>query len=119
VVASLGLWSVGRGRWGAGGGCGLSGRLLLGFGDAGSADQDERGGEDGARTRPATGWKALTPSELEVVRLAAQGMTNPEIGQQLYLSRRTVQTHLAHAFRKLGITSRVQLAAEAAKRATP
>jgi DNA-binding NarL/FixJ family response regulator len=70
----------------------------------------------GARKRPATGWEALTPSELEVARLAAQGLTNPDIGQQLYISRRTVQTHLAHAFRKLNITSRIQLAAEAAKR---
>ena len=55
----------------------------------------------GARKRPATGWQALTPSELEAVRLASEGLTNPEIGQRLFISRRTVQTHLAHAFRKL------------------
>ena len=70
----------------------------------------------GARKRPESGWEALTPSELEVVHLAAQGMTNPEIGQRLFISRRTVQTHLAHAFRKLDISSRVELAAEAARR---
>jgi DNA-binding CsgD family transcriptional regulator len=70
----------------------------------------------GARKRPERGWEALTPSELEVVRLAAQGLTNPEIGQRLFISRRTVQTHLAHAFRKLDISSRVELAAQAAKR---
>ena len=70
----------------------------------------------GARKRPASGWEALTPSEVEVVSLAAQGMTNPEIGQRLFISRRTVQTHLAHSFRKLDISSRVELAAEAARR---
>jgi DNA-binding CsgD family transcriptional regulator len=72
----------------------------------------------GARKRPTSGWEALTPSELDVVRLVAQGLTNPEVGQRLYISRRTVQTHLAHAFRKLNITTRTQLAAEIAKRPT-
>ena len=72
----------------------------------------------GARKRPATGWPALTPSELEVVRLAARGLTNPEIGARLFISRRTVQTHLAHAFRKLGVASRVELAAEVARRSS-
>jgi DNA-binding CsgD family transcriptional regulator len=70
----------------------------------------------GARKRPSTGWDSLTPSELEVVRLAAEGLTNPQIGQRLFISRRTVQTHLAHAFRKLDLSSRVELAAEAARR---
>ena len=70
----------------------------------------------GANKRPARGWESLTPSELEVVGLAATGLTNPEIGQRLFISRRTVQTHLAHAFRKLDISSRVELAAEAARR---
>ena len=70
----------------------------------------------GAYKRPETGWESLTPSELEVVRLAAEGLTNPEIGQRLFISRRTVQTHLAHAFRKLDLSSRVELAAEAVRR---
>ena len=69
----------------------------------------------GARKRPERGWESLTPSELEVVRLAATGLTNPQIGQRLFISPRTVQTHLAHAFRKLDLSSRVELAAEAAK----
>jgi DNA-binding CsgD family transcriptional regulator len=43
-------------------------------------------------------------------------MTNPEIGQRLFISRRTVQTHLGHAFRKLDLSSRVELAAEVARR---
>jgi DNA-binding CsgD family transcriptional regulator len=70
----------------------------------------------GARKRPETGWESLTPSELEVVRLAANGLTNNEIGQRLFISRRTVQTHLAHVFRKLDLASRVELAAESARR---
>ena len=45
--------------------------------------------------------------------LVAEGLSNPQIGQRLYVSRRTVQTHLAHVFAKLDITSRTQLAAEA------
>jgi DNA-binding NarL/FixJ family response regulator len=69
----------------------------------------------GTRKRPTTGWESLTPSELDVVSLAAEGLTNPQIGQRLYISRRTVQTHLAHAFQKLQLTSRIQLATEAAK----
>lgn len=72
----------------------------------------------GARKRPAHGWESLTPSEVEVVRLAAEGLTNPEIGRRLFISPRTVQTHLAHSFRKLDISSRVELAAEAARRQT-
>jgi DNA-binding CsgD family transcriptional regulator len=70
----------------------------------------------GARKRPPTGWDALTPSEVEVVRFAAERLTNPQIGQRLFISRRRVQTHLAHAFRKIDIASRVELAAEAARR---
>jgi DNA-binding CsgD family transcriptional regulator/tetratricopeptide (TPR) repeat protein len=70
----------------------------------------------GARKRPLTGWESLTPSELDVVRLAAEGLTNPQIGQRLFISPRTVQTHLGHAFRKLDISSRVELAAESVRR---
>jgi len=70
----------------------------------------------GARTRAAYGWEALTPSETEVVALAADGLTNPEVGRRLCISRRTVQSHLSSAFRKLEITSRVELAALVARR---
>jgi len=64
----------------------------------------------GSRSRPLTGWHSLTPTEQTVVALVAEGLTNPQIGNRLYISRRTVQTHLAHVFAKLDITSRAQLA---------
>lgn len=71
----------------------------------------------GERKRPATGWDSLTPAELDVVRLVSQGMSNKDIGERLFISPRTVQAHLTHVYTKLGMTSRVQLAQEAARRA--
>ena len=70
----------------------------------------------GARKRPAFGWDSLTPTELAVVRLAAAGLTNPAIGEQLFISRGTVKTHLEHVFTKLGVRTRAELAAAAARR---
>jgi DNA-binding CsgD family transcriptional regulator len=67
-------------------------------------------GETPRRRGPAA-WDRLTPQELQIAQLAAQGATNAEIGQRLYVSHRTVSTHLHHIFPKLGITSRTQLAA--------
>lgn len=66
----------------------------------------------GARAgrRPVTGPTSLTPSERRVVDLAAAGHSNPEIAQALFLSRRTIESHLASAYRKLGIASREELA---------
>jgi DNA-binding CsgD family transcriptional regulator len=52
----------------------------------------------------------LTESELRVARLAAQGRTNEQIAQAIFVSRRTVETHLTHAYHKLGIKSRAELA---------
>ena len=71
-----------------------------------------RRGRRVARGRPAFGWGSLTPTEETVARLVAEGLSNPQIGDRLYVSRRTVQTHVAHVFGKLGVTSRSQLAAE-------
>jgi predicted ATPase/DNA-binding CsgD family transcriptional regulator len=71
----------------------------------------------GARKRPSAGWESLTPTELEVVRHAASGLTNPEIGARMFLSRGTVRTHLSHIYAKLGVKNRSELAAEAARRA--
>ncbi len=64
-----------------------------------------------------SGWQSLTPAERRVVDLVVEGLTNPQIGTRLFVSRRTVQTHLAHVFQKLQITSRSELAALAARRA--
>jgi len=52
----------------------------------------------------------LTAQEMQIARLAADGLSNREIGQQLYLSPRTIGSHLYRIFPKLGITSRSQLA---------
>jgi len=70
----------------------------------------------GTRGRPSSGWDSLTPTELEVVKLAAAGCTNPEIGTRLFMSRGTVKTHLAHVYAKLGIANRTELATLAAPR---
>ena len=53
----------------------------------------------------------LTAQELQISRLAAEGLSNREIGDRLFMSHRTVGAHLRHIFTKLDITSRVQLAA--------
>jgi predicted ATPase/class 3 adenylate cyclase/DNA-binding CsgD family transcriptional regulator len=70
----------------------------------------------GARRRPSAGWNSLTPTELEVVRLVAEGLTNPQIGERLFVRRGTVKTHLAHVFAKLGVATRSELATEATRR---
>jgi DNA-binding CsgD family transcriptional regulator len=56
------------------------------------------------------GWAALTMSELAVARLVADGLTNREVADRLFLSPHTVSSHLRHVFAKLGINSRVELA---------
>jgi predicted ATPase/class 3 adenylate cyclase/DNA-binding CsgD family transcriptional regulator len=74
----------------------------------------------GQRKRPTSGWASLTPAEREVVRLVSEGLANNDIATRLFVSPRTVQAHLTHVYTKLGLTSRVQLAQEAARRtATP
>ncbi len=70
----------------------------------------------GERRRPATGWASLTPTERKVVALVAEGLTNPQIGERLFISRHTADSHLRHIFTKLGISSRAELAAEAVRR---
>ena len=69
----------------------------------------------GERKRPSSGWGSLTPTELDVVRLVKEGLGNKDIAARLFISHRTVQTHLTHVYSKLGLTSRVQLAQEAAR----
>ncbi|WP_329466398.1 helix-turn-helix transcriptional regulator [Streptomyces sp. NBC_01431] len=65
-------------------------------------------GEGGKQSMPAD-WDLLTPQELQIAQLAATGLSNREIGQQLYLSHRTIGAHLYRIYPKLRITSRGQL----------
>jgi pimeloyl-ACP methyl ester carboxylesterase/DNA-binding CsgD family transcriptional regulator len=61
--------------------------------------------------RAATGWGSLTGAERSVAVLVAEGLSNPAIASRLFVSRHTVESHLKHAYAKLGVSSRVELAA--------
>jgi ATP/maltotriose-dependent transcriptional regulator MalT len=82
------------------------------LGCAGWSDQARRelraSGESSVRRNPAA-RDQLTAQELQIAQLAAQGLSNREIGQRLYLSHRTIGTHLYHIFPKLQITDRTEL----------
>jgi DNA-binding CsgD family transcriptional regulator len=69
----------------------------------------------GQRKRPTSGWASLTPTELDVVRLVSEGLANNDVATRLFVSPRTVQTHLTHVYAKLGLSSRIQLVQEAAR----
>jgi predicted ATPase/class 3 adenylate cyclase/DNA-binding CsgD family transcriptional regulator len=71
----------------------------------------------GERKRPTSGWGSLTPMERDVVGLVREGLGNKGIAARLFISPRTVQTHLTHVYAKLGVSSRVQLVQEAGRRA--
>jgi DNA-binding NarL/FixJ family response regulator len=66
-------------------------------------------GERARRREPSTADQ-LTPQELQVARLVAEGSSNKEAASALFVTPRTIETHLGHAYRKLGIRSRVELA---------
>jgi DNA-binding CsgD family transcriptional regulator len=70
----------------------------------------------GERKRASSGWPSLTRAELDVVQLISEGLGNKDVAARLFVSPRTVQAHLTHIYAKLGLTSRVQLAQEAAAR---
>jgi DNA-binding CsgD family transcriptional regulator len=69
-----------------------------------------RRGSRGIRRRPTTGWEALTPTEQKIAHLVADGLSNPDIAGQMFLSRNTVQTHVSHILTKLDARSRLQIA---------
>ena len=73
------------------------------------ARQELRASGETSRRRAPEAWSELSPQELQIAQMASEGLTNREIGQRLYLSHRTVSTHLYRIFPKLGITSRAEL----------
>ena len=73
----------------------------------------------GPRPRTRTGWASLTDTERVVADLAGQGLSNPQIAARLFVSRHTVHTHMGHILDKLGLKSRVELAAVLARRPGP
>jgi len=70
----------------------------------------------GERGRPSFGWDSLTPTELRVVDLVCEGLTNPQIAARMFVARGTVKAHLGHVFSKLGVATRSELAAESTRR---
>jgi DNA-binding CsgD family transcriptional regulator len=70
----------------------------------------------GERQRPQIGWASLTPVEREVVRLVAEGHSNAEIGQRLFMSVNTVKKHLSHVYARVEVDGRADLAAQVARR---
>ena len=66
--------------------------------------------------RALTGWDSLTPAEIKIAALVQGGLSNPEIAAKLFLSRRTVATHVSHILKKLDVHSRTDIAREAALR---
>ncbi len=71
-----------------------------------------RTGARGSRTRATTGWDALTDAEREVARLINEGLRNGEIAERLFVSRRTVESHVGRLYSKLQVDTRVALANE-------
>jgi DNA-binding NarL/FixJ family response regulator len=72
----------------------------------------------GTRSRSTTGWAALTRTEERVASLVVEGLSNAAVAERLFLSRRTVESHVSHIFGKLGLRSRVALASAWAERET-
>ena len=66
--------------------------------------------------RARSGWDSLTPTETKIAALVEGGLSNPEIAAKLFLSRRTVATHVSHILKKLDVNSRIDIAREAARR---
>lgn len=72
-------------------------------------DVGVRRGRRGPRNRPATGWASLTDTERRVVELVADGLLYREVAERMFISRRTVETHVAHVFAKVGVGNRREL----------
>jgi DNA-binding CsgD family transcriptional regulator len=72
-----------------------------------------RGVHGRRRPRATSGWEALTPTEVKVASLVAEGGSTSDIARGMYLSRRTVETHISHILTKLGAKGRVEIVREA------
>ena len=84
----------------------------LGFNSLAEAARNElRASGEASSRRTLDARDRLTPQELQIAQMAATGLSNREIGQKLYLSHRTVESHLYRIFPKLEISSRSQLGA--------
>uniref|UniRef100_UPI0039BF242C ATP-binding protein n=1 Tax=Lentzea alba TaxID=2714351 RepID=UPI0039BF242C len=68
-----------------------------------------RRGPRSLHRRATSGWEALTPAEVRIAGLVARGLSNPDIAAELFLSRRTVQTHVSNVLGKLGLSSRLEI----------
>jgi len=77
-----------------------------------------RRGPHAKHRQARSGWDSLTPAETKIAALVEGGLTNPEIAARLFLSRRTVATHVSHILKKLDVHSRTDIAREAALRTT-
>src|SRR6185436_3924510 len=75
-------------------------------------------GPHATHRRTRHGWDGLTPAEVKVVDLVVKGLSNSQIGGELFLSPRTVETHVSHVLAKLGLRSRVDIVREAGRRAS-
>lgn len=70
----------------------------------------------GSKMRPSQGWDSLSRAERDLLKLVIEGMTNQEISEKLFVSLRTVTTHLTHIFHKVGVATRRELVREASQR---
>jgi DNA-binding NarL/FixJ family response regulator len=74
------------------------------------ARQELRASGETARKRDVSTLENLTPQELQTARLVAEGLSNRQVAERMYGSPRTVEYHLSHAYQKLGVRSRSELA---------
>ena len=101
---AVSLSDTGGGRW----------QVAIHFRNEAERELGKLGHRIHRRTRPgkpgAAGLESLTERELQVARLVADRQTNPQIAAELFLSQKTVETHLRNIFRKVDVSSRVGLA---------
>jgi DNA-binding CsgD family transcriptional regulator len=77
-----------------------------------SRSRDElRAAGEASHKRRSAAWDELSPQELQIAQLVAEGLSNKQVGERLFLSHRTIASHLYRIFPKLGVTSRAQLVA--------